>query len=230
VRESRAEEELVRRRQAPHGNRRQATELHGPERWLVQWPMPLPSASRWSKRQTGAARRSRGLRQRLNQNRQRSQSGGPPAQCINAVAQASVHARGGQRAGIMTVVLIRPIPPNGRLAQLVRAPALQAGSPGFESLTAHQASIQRHYADSFVARILMAGSHYPQTFLCGNLGRARHTKTFATYGARSLLAHEATLSCEHRCDLLRCSLSFEPRRTTRMCAACAESWSFSKSP
>ena len=28
----------------------------------------------------------------------------------------------------------------GRLAQLVRAPALQAGSPGFESLTAHHAS------------------------------------------------------------------------------------------
>jgi hypothetical protein len=30
----------------------------------------------------------------------------------------------------------------GRLAQLVRAPALQAGCRGFESLTAHQISIQ----------------------------------------------------------------------------------------
>ena len=29
-------------------------------------------------------------------------------------------------------------PRDGRLAQLVRAPALQAGSRGFESLTAHQ--------------------------------------------------------------------------------------------
>ena len=30
----------------------------------------------------------------------------------------------------------------GRLAQLVRAPALQAGSRGFESLTAHQICIE----------------------------------------------------------------------------------------
>ena len=35
-------------------------------------------------------------------------------------------------------------PPSGRLAQLVRAPALQAGSPGFESLTAHHPSMLRN--------------------------------------------------------------------------------------
>ena len=32
----------------------------------------------------------------------------------------------------------------GRLAQLVRAPALQAGGPGFESLTAHHTPVPRH--------------------------------------------------------------------------------------
>ena len=34
--------------------------------------------------------------------------------------------------------------PRGRLAQLVRAPALQAGSRGFESLTAHHSLVSVH--------------------------------------------------------------------------------------
>ena len=41
-------------------------------------------------------------------------------------------------------------PRDGRLAQLVRAPALQAGSRGFESLTAHQVRYPRAFSSDNV--------------------------------------------------------------------------------
>jgi hypothetical protein len=45
------------------------------------------------------------------------------------------------RAAMIAEGRFRPSAVRGRLAQLVRAPALQAGSRGFESLTAHHLSI-----------------------------------------------------------------------------------------
>ena len=56
------------------------------------------------------------------------------AAALQVIPSAGLH----RRAGMMTTGRSGLFSPRGRLAQLVRAPALQAGSPGFESLTAHQ--------------------------------------------------------------------------------------------
>ena len=54
----------------------------------------------------------------------------------------TVDAEGLERiAAMMTEGRKRFFAARGRLAQLVRAPALQAGCRGFESLTAHQKHI-----------------------------------------------------------------------------------------
>jgi hypothetical protein len=50
-----------------------------------------------------------------------------------------------------------PMERNGRLAQLVRAPALQAGCRGFESLTAHQIIYQCFTRVSTLPEILRQG-------------------------------------------------------------------------
>ena len=56
----------------------------------------------------------------------------------------------------------------GALAQLARAPALQAGGPGFESPTLHQVKISR--IRGRLAQLVTT----PQNKFCGDPGRARH--------------------------------------------------------
>jgi hypothetical protein len=59
-------------------------------------------------------------------------------------------------ACLHTAVASRPPRQSGRLAQLVRAPALQAGCRGFESLTAHQDLVSENSA------ILSPKTHFPR--------------------------------------------------------------------
>src|SRR6185437_572904 len=74
------------------------------------------------------------------QNHPHSQSGGPPAECINFArfSAPAVPLLSWNLAAKRGCPRTQPSRPRGRLAQLVRAPALQAGCRGFESLTAHQ--------------------------------------------------------------------------------------------
>ena len=58
-------------------------------------------------------------------------------------------------------VAVSPFP-KGRLAQLVRAPALQAGSRGFESLTAHHIQNQSFARVPISDENSKAGAHLQQ--------------------------------------------------------------------